>query len=677
MSRRGTIRDIVITPVAFHDMPLLNSVGVHEPFALRSIIEVITDDGYGLGESYGDSTHLGRLQLAADKIKGLTVYETNSIYQLCVESLTGDTSTGGDGMAGMVTTASVADKVFSPFEVACLDIQGKLAGVPVSDLLGGRVRDNVQYSAYLFYKWSGHPGQPDDEYGAALDPAGVVKQAKKIIDEYGFKAIKLKGGVYPPAQEVEAIKTLHAAFPGVPLRLDPNAAWTVETSKWVAKELEGIVEYLEDPAPEIEGMAAVAKAASMPLATNMAVVAFSHLPTSILQNAVQVVLSDHHFWGGLRKSQTLAAICATWGMRLSMHSNSHLGISLAAMTHLASATPNLDYACDTHWPWKPRDEDVVVDGVLKWSDGGLNVPTAPGLGVELDRKKLAHLHQLYLDCGLRKRDDTTFVYGIDTGIIASTIAQTTFKLYMYGPSMDNVSVRAGIKPGHYAGYAFGSGGSAYCMDKMSHRWTLLFGACIGVAGAVLQTAAVNPAMMIVGRAFSGFPTGMVYPTAPVYLAKEGQTVLLIGGLYGFMAVIGQIMNVFFVADHWTRRTTVISGNFTLAVFLAVLTAFSKLFQDDSIPAGSHDGVAFIFLFAFAYYFFFNNVNCVLVAKTVSPDLRGVGVGFSVFTQAVTAIWLSYAAPAAFDAIERKFYFVHRFYGDHLLLFPARDSLLIT
>ncbi|KAK1655070.1 hypothetical protein BDP81DRAFT_445736 [Colletotrichum phormii] len=96
---------------------------------------------------------------------------------------------------------------------------------------------------------------------------------------------------------------------------------------------------------------------------------------------------------------------------------------------------------------------------------------------------------------------TGFVYGIDTGIIASTIAQTTFKLYMYGPSMDNISVRAGIVSGYYAGYAFESGGSAYCMDKLSRRWTLLFGACVGVAGAVLQTAAVNPAMMIIGRAF--------------------------------------------------------------------------------------------------------------------------------------------------------------------------------
>ncbi|KAL3469503.1 enolase C-terminal domain-like protein [Aspergillus californicus] len=411
MSQRAIIKDIVITPVAFHDMPLLNSVGVHEPFALRSIIEVITDDTYGLGESYGDSTHLDRLRKAADQIKtsSLSVYDTNAIYQICVDSLTGDVTTGGDGMAGMVTTASVTDKVFSPFEVACLDIQGKNAGIPVSDLLGGRVRDNVQYSAYLFYKWAGHPGQPDDEYGEALDAKGLIKQARKIINEYGFNALKLKGGVFPPAQEVEAIKALRAAFPDIPLRLDPNAAWTVETSKWVAKELDGIVEYLEDPAPEIEGMAAVAKEASMPLATNMAVVAFSHLPTSIAQDAVQVVLSDHHFWGGLRKSQTLAGICATWGMRLSMHSNSHLGISLAAMTHLASATPNLDYACDTHWPWKRPDEDVVLDGALKWEDGGVVVPTGPGLGVELDRERLALLHQQYLDCGIRKRDDTTYM----------------------------------------------------------------------------------------------------------------------------------------------------------------------------------------------------------------------------------------------------------------------------
>lgn len=409
MCQPAIIKEIVITPVAFHDMPLLNSVGVHEPFALRSVIEVRAGDTYGLGESYGDSAHINRLKEAAARMKGVSVYDTNAIYKICEHSLVGDATSGGDGMAGMVTTASLADKVFSPFEVACLDIQGKLAGVPVSELLGGRVRDTVQYSAYLFYKWAGHPGQDEDEYGQALDSSDIVSQARKIINEYGFKAIKLKGGVYPPAQEVEAIKALHAAFPNTPLRLDPNAAWTVETSKWVAKELDGILEYLEDPTPGIEGMAAVAAEASMPLATNMVVVAFDQLPASIRQNAVQVILSDHHFWGGLRKSQTLAAICATWKMRLSMHSNSHLGISLAAMTHLASATPNLDYACDTHWPWKQQDEDVIARDALKWADGGVVVPTAPGLGVELDREKLARLHQQYLDCGIKERNDTKYM----------------------------------------------------------------------------------------------------------------------------------------------------------------------------------------------------------------------------------------------------------------------------
>ncbi|GES64780.1 glucarate dehydratase [Aspergillus terreus] len=409
MCQPAIIKDIVITPVAFHDMPLLNSVGVHEPFALRSVIEVRAGDTYGLGESYGDSAHIDRLKEAAARMKGISVYETNAIYKICEHSLVGDATSGGDGMAGMVTTASLADKVFSPFEVACLDIQGKLTGVPVSELLGGRVRDTVQYSAYLFYKWAGHPGQDEDEYGQALDSSDIVSQARKIINEYGFKAIKLKGGVYPPAQEVEAIKALHAAFPNTPLRLDPNAAWTVETSKWVAKELHGILEYLEDPTPGIEGMAAVAAEASMPLATNMAVVAFDQLPTSIRQNAVQVILSDHHFWGGLRKSQTLAAICTTWKMRLSMHSNSHLGISLAAMTHLASATPNLDYACDTHWPWKRQEEDVIASDALKWADGGVVVPTAPGLGVELDREKLARLHQQYIDCGIKERNDTKYM----------------------------------------------------------------------------------------------------------------------------------------------------------------------------------------------------------------------------------------------------------------------------
>jgi glucarate dehydratase len=404
------IKAVHVTPVAFKDTPLLNTVGVHEPFALRSIVEVVVEDGvYGLGESYGDLPHLNRLRRAAEMLVGCDIFDLNAMLRTVVESLATDDGLGGHGMGGMVMTSSTADRVLSPFEVAALDIQGKLFGLPVSELLGGAVRDRVSYSAYLFYKWAGHPGQEDDSWGAALDPDGLVEQAQRIVDEYGFSAIKLKGGVFPPEEEIAAIKALREAFPDHPLRLDPNTAWTVETSVKVGQALDGIVEYLEDPTFGIEGMAAVAREVSMPLATNMAVVSFDHLPPAIAQDAVQVILSDHHFWGGLRRSQTLGSICQTWGIGLSMHSNSHLGISLAAMTHLAAATPNLDYACDTHWPWKDADEDVVVPGAIGFEAGAVVVPTTPGLGVELDRDKLARLHEQYESCGVRNRDDTGYM----------------------------------------------------------------------------------------------------------------------------------------------------------------------------------------------------------------------------------------------------------------------------
>ena len=399
-----------ITPVAFVDPPLLNTVGVHQPYALRAIIQLDTDAGLaGLGETYADTRHLARLQAAAEAITGLDVFALNEIRAAIAVRLRGDDA--AVGTAGMITSASAVDQVLSPFEVACLDIQGHATGRPVSDLLGGAVRDAVPFSAYLFYKWAAHPGGEPDSWGEALDPTGIVAQATRMIDEYGFTAIKLKGGVFPPEEEMAAIEALHDAFPNHPLRLDPNAAWTPQTSVKVASGLAGILEYLEDPTPGIEGMAEVAQQAPMPLATNMCVVAFDQLAPAVAAGAVKVVLSDHHYWGGLQRSRLLAGICDTFGLGLSMHSNSHLGISLAAMVHLAVATPNLTYACDTHWPWK--NEDVVKPGVLEIRDGAVTAPTTPGLGIEIDEDALEALHRQYLHCGIRDRDDTGYMRSID------------------------------------------------------------------------------------------------------------------------------------------------------------------------------------------------------------------------------------------------------------------------
>jgi glucarate dehydratase len=412
-----TVTSVTITPVAVKDPPLLNSSGCHQPYALRSIIELHTDAGItGISEAYGDDATLDLLARGARALPGLDAFDINGLTRRVAEALGSVAPSSPTELIGPAGAEKTVAQVVAAFEVACYDAAGKATGRRVADLLGGAVRETVDFSAYLFYKWAEHPagGGADfeaDGWGAALDPDGIVAQARRMVDRYGFGSLKLKGGVFAPEEEIEAIRALRAAFPQHPLRIDPNANWSVETSVRVAKALEGELEYLEDPTPGIPGMAQVAAQTSLPLATNMCVTSFADLPESVRLGAVQIVLSDHHFWGGLRASQRLAGICETFGLGLSMHSNTHLGISLAAMAHLAAATPQLGYALDTHSPWQrgfdDGAQDVVRPGTLDFEGGALRLPDGPGLGVEIDREALARLHEQYLKCGIRRRDDVT------------------------------------------------------------------------------------------------------------------------------------------------------------------------------------------------------------------------------------------------------------------------------
>ena len=396
-----------VTPIAFRDPPLLNVAGVHEPWALRSIIEVETGDGrIGLGESYGDLKTLADLDRVAPLLVGLDPFDLNGLVRVVYAKVGANPDTGAQfPPAGDKSRASAV----AAFEVAFLDLQARILERPLYQLLGGAVRPAVPYSAYLFYKFARHKdfnAYPQDDWGEVLAPAQMVEEARRMIGQYGFGSIKLKGGVFAPEVEIDALRALRAAFPGLPLRIDPNGGWTVETTRRVMPALaaEGLLEYLEDPVSTLQEMGEVARFANgMPLATNMVTVAFGHIPETVRLGAVQVILSDHHYWGGLRATQHLAAIGRTFGIGISMHSNSHLGISLAAMTHLGVTIPNLRYASDTHYPW--QEDEVITGGKLKIDGGQLAPPPGPGLGVTLDREQLARLHRNYLDCGIRVRDD--------------------------------------------------------------------------------------------------------------------------------------------------------------------------------------------------------------------------------------------------------------------------------
>ncbi len=407
------IVEMHVTPIVLGDPPLLNAAGLHAPWCLRTVVELVADNGLtGLAEVPGSAPINAKLEAARAVAIGSDPLNWHPLRGKLRERF-GVESIALRGDKPWDQRAMV--QVESALDVACLDLAGKHFGVPVATLLGGIVRERVPYSAYLFYKYEGAGGdlafRTDPQatgwaaarQAAALDPDGVVAQARAMIAEFGFESIKLKGGCFPPDQEVAAMKALQQAFPGYPLRLDPNALWTIETSiKW-GRELEGVLEYFEDPCRTQEGMATVRKALKTPLATNMCTTSFDDLPGSARTGSEDIILTDHHFWGGLHASMELAAHCRTFGRGVSMHSNNHGGISLMAMTHLGAAMPNLTYALDTHYPW--QWEEIIVGGRVKFEKGCVVLPKTPGLGVELDRAALARAHANFKRAGLSERND--------------------------------------------------------------------------------------------------------------------------------------------------------------------------------------------------------------------------------------------------------------------------------
>ena len=409
-----------VTPIAIADPPLRNAPGIHEPYVNRIIVELVGENGQsGWGEQAFSAALLADLQAIAPHIVGIESWDHAAILRVVEGHFAGDDERIDPILRNFRTDVRkpgmTVPRAFSPIEVAAFDLTGKSVNLRVVDLLGGQVRDRVTFSAYLFYKHAGGGGEGDDiradEYGEAMSPEQITGQARQMVDTHGFDSIKLKAGVLHPGEEIESIRMLRSEFgPGVPLRIDPNCAWGLETSLHVARELRDELEYFEDPTATIPGMGVLRRklledGIDIPQATNMCVTEFAQIPESVREDAVQVILGDHHYWGGLRATTELGRLCEAFGISMSMHSNSHLGISLMAMTHVAAATRALTYDVDTHYPWLDAADEIVVGGKIKFVDGGLTVPDAPGLGIEVDRDALQRQHDLFNRITYRDRDD--------------------------------------------------------------------------------------------------------------------------------------------------------------------------------------------------------------------------------------------------------------------------------
>lgn len=370
------VSDMEVIPVAHREPRLRNSWGAHSDLAARTIVRLTTADGHvGVGETYGDDQVIEALEGAKDLVEGANPFERKPLkFQL------------QDPMA------------FGAIETALYDLLGRIHGTPVHTLLGGAVRDEVEFSAYLFYKYAdADPGSATLAGGEVMSPEAMVEEARKFVNRHGFEVLKLKGGVLDPDEELRTLELLAEEFgTDTPLRIDPNGTWSVETAIDIARQLrdsELNVQFLEDPVPTMNAHVRLKRQVDYPVATNMFVVDFDEIAPAVRNDAVDVILSDHHYWGGLSGNLDLDRIARTFDLGVGMHSNSHLGVSMAAMTHVAAAMPTLRYACDTHYPWMA--DDVIRDPPVEISGGTIDVTDDPGLGVEIDEAELERLHERY------------------------------------------------------------------------------------------------------------------------------------------------------------------------------------------------------------------------------------------------------------------------------------------
>jgi glucarate dehydratase len=377
------ITDVRATPVTVPlEAPLRHANGCHWGRFVRTIVEVETDEGIvGLGEMGGG----GESAVAA--FRGLKPY------------LVGRDPTRLEELRFIIAnpTASLYNnrtQILAAIEFACLDILGKKWGVPVCDILGGKLRESVPFASYLFFRYS----NGRDGSGEVRTIEQLVDEARRLKDRYGFTSHKLKGGVFHPEYELDAYRALAKAFPEDNLRFDPNGVWSTEQAIRFGQQIEDLRnDYLEDPVFGLHGMRRTREKVRMPLATNTVVVGFEQLAANVLNTAVDVILLDTTFWGGIRPCVKAAGICETFQLGVAVHSSGELGIQLATMLHLGAVIPNLTFAADAHY--HHLKDDVIEGGKLEYRSGSIRVPNAPGLGVSLDRDKLAEYHELFLRLG--------------------------------------------------------------------------------------------------------------------------------------------------------------------------------------------------------------------------------------------------------------------------------------
>jgi len=268
------------------------------------------------------------------------------------------------------------DPYIAAVEMAMWDLHGRALGVPLSQLLGGRVEDTVPIAAPL----------------GILDEATARAEAEAIADD-GYAVLKTKGGRDWQA-DVERIIAMDEAADGkLEFRLDPNQGYTVEEAVRVASMLEdaGVyLEYFEQPV-RVDSVGTYKRLRTRlrtPIGVNEDTYFRGNLFGLVREDAIDVAVVDIVPSGGILRCREQVAVAAEAGLSVAHHDAFDLGVKKAAVLQTVASTPAINLATDTVYPaWADR----LLETPLAVAAGEMAVPDGPGLGIQVDRARVEAL----------------------------------------------------------------------------------------------------------------------------------------------------------------------------------------------------------------------------------------------------------------------------------------------
>ena len=368
------IADVRITPVTLpYKKPYVWAQGVNHGVTVV-LVRVETDEGTtGIGESmtpHAPQAVVDVLERSRPVCKGQPVFDVSRLMASLYQAHFATHGTGSARRFGAL--------VFAGLEMALWDAIGKAVQRPVHQLLGGAVRDTIEYFGFL-------QGETPEELAA--DAAAMVADGHEVI------YVKIGRGA---DLDVAIARAVREAIGDRRLRLDANEAWDALTAnRMIANLMPFRPEFIEQPtrSESLAALEQVKRSTGVAIAADQLVFTPEDVYEVCRHRAADLIVLGVHETGGLLPFRNAAAVAAAAGLNVCLHGVFETGITTCASNQVAATIPNLDDG--NQYMNHLLAEDLVCAPDLSLDNGRLGISTRPGLGFELDEDAVARAAERY------------------------------------------------------------------------------------------------------------------------------------------------------------------------------------------------------------------------------------------------------------------------------------------